>query len=307
MWVLIGICQSFWLLRRLKPDLIFTRGGFVSVPVALGGKLNGIPYITHDSDSTPSLANRAIARWAALHIVALPVELYPYPRSKTVTIGIPLRDEYTHVTPDLMRTYREETGLAHFDQILFVTGGGNGATQLNQVVIDSAPSLLERNPGLGIVHLSGRSNEAATNKLYDARLTAKDRARVMVMGHVTDMYRYSGAADVIVARGGATGLAEFALQGKPCVIIPAKQLVWQIHHVRTLQESQAVICLSEAESEKKGAFIRVVDDLLHDEASRQKLGESLARFAHPHAAEELAMVLLKEAQEGANGARKNES
>ena len=71
-YVLIGIWQSWRLMKRLRPDVIFSRGGFVSVPVALGGKFNGVPYITHDSDSIPSLANRLIARWAAVHAVALP-------------------------------------------------------------------------------------------------------------------------------------------------------------------------------------------------------------------------------------------
>jgi UDP-N-acetylglucosamine--N-acetylmuramyl-(pentapeptide) pyrophosphoryl-undecaprenol N-acetylglucosamine transferase len=70
--VLIGLWQSFWLVRRLQPQVIFSRGGFVSVPVSLGGWLNHVPYITHDSDSMPSLANRLIARWAHLHAVALP-------------------------------------------------------------------------------------------------------------------------------------------------------------------------------------------------------------------------------------------
>lgn len=68
-WVLIGLWQSFWLLGRLRPDVIFVKGGFVGVPVGLAAALRGIPYVTHDSDALPGLANRIIARWAKVHTV----------------------------------------------------------------------------------------------------------------------------------------------------------------------------------------------------------------------------------------------
>jgi UDP-N-acetylglucosamine--N-acetylmuramyl-(pentapeptide) pyrophosphoryl-undecaprenol N-acetylglucosamine transferase len=88
-FVLIGLWQSFWLLGRLHPDVIFIKGGFVGVPVGLMAALRGIPYVTHDSDAVPGLANRIIARWARLHAVGLPKEVYAYPPAKTVTVGVP--------------------------------------------------------------------------------------------------------------------------------------------------------------------------------------------------------------------------
>lgn len=292
-WVLVGIWQSFWLIKRLRPGIIFTRGGYVSVPVALGGKLNGVPYITHDADSLPSLANRIIARWAVAHAVALPKELYPYPASKTVMVGIPVSGEHMPVDTKLQQKYREEIGLGAYGKVLFVTGGGNGADQLNKIVAESSPALLQRYDGLAIVHLAGRAHEDGLNRLYDTLLSHEDRKRVLVKGFVTDMYRYSGAADVIVARGGATGLAEFAIQRKACIIIPSKQLAWQVHHARTLADHQAIINLSEQDAVQSGRLTDDVADLFDHADKRTRLALALSELARPDAAKTLAMLLLE--------------
>jgi UDP-N-acetylglucosamine--N-acetylmuramyl-(pentapeptide) pyrophosphoryl-undecaprenol N-acetylglucosamine transferase len=298
-WVLAGIWQSFWLLHRLRPAVIFTRGGFVSVPVAIGGKLNGIRYITHDSDSTPSLANRIISRWAVLHAVALPAELYPYPKNKTVVVGVPVSREYVHITSKLQQQYKNELGLDQDNQVLLVTGGGNGAVQLNNVIIRNATQLLRRFPHLAIVHIAGRAQENAVNIAYDQLTLGDARTRVIVKGFIMDLYRYSGAADVIVVRGGATSLAEFAMQAKACVVIPAKQLVWQAHHAQALYEHHAIEYLDEEDSEQEDALYKKIAMLLDDSKYRHGLGTALGQLAHPDAARQLAMLLLKQAHEGA--------
>jgi UDP-N-acetylglucosamine--N-acetylmuramyl-(pentapeptide) pyrophosphoryl-undecaprenol N-acetylglucosamine transferase len=99
-YVVAGLGQSYRLLRRLQPDVLFVKGGFVGVPVGLAAAKLGIPYITHDSDALPGLANRIIARWAALHAVALPKEVYHYPAANTVTVGVPISHEFRPRTPE---------------------------------------------------------------------------------------------------------------------------------------------------------------------------------------------------------------
>lgn len=139
-YVLIGIVQSYRLMGKLRPDVIFTRGGFVSVPVALGGHLRHVPYITHDSDSLPSLANRLIARWAVKHAVALPEETYPYPRNKTITVGVPVTSDYQPVSAADVAAMRRELGLDIYQQVMLVTGGGNGAHKLYQGQNQTTPA-----------------------------------------------------------------------------------------------------------------------------------------------------------------------
>lgn len=290
-----GLWQSFWLIRKLRPDVIFTRGGFVSVPVALGGALNRVPYITHDADSIPSLANRLIARWARWHAVALPVELYPYPHDKTVMIGIPVSKHYVPVTAALQQQYRRELKLDEYSQMIFITGGGNGARMLNEAVVANAKYLLGTFADLVLVHTTGRALEVATAAAYDALELGAARQRVVVAGFVSDLYRYSGAADVVVARGGATNLAEFAIQAKACLIVPSKQLGWNVKNSDALAKRHAVVQLSEDQAEQPERLGRTLGELLADDAKRRALGAEIAKLARPEAAVELAQLVVQTA------------
>jgi UDP-N-acetylglucosamine--N-acetylmuramyl-(pentapeptide) pyrophosphoryl-undecaprenol N-acetylglucosamine transferase len=296
LWVLVGLWQSFVLLRRLKPQVIFSRGGFVSVPVALGGHLNHVPYITHDSDSMPSLANRLIARWAKLHAVALPAEVYPYPIDKTRVVGVPVSHNYELVTARLMRHYRKLLHIEGYQQVLLITGGGNGAQALNEHVVANAAYLLKKYPDLVILHIAGRALLEATTAAYDEAVAPPDRQRVVVEGFVTDMYRYSGAADVVIARGGATNLAEFAIQGKACLIVPSPQLAWNVQNARVMASHHAIVELSEAHAEQEQRLAHVIGDLLDHADKRLILARNLRKLAHQGSARELAELIIQVAE-----------
>ena len=298
-WVVVGILQSYRLLKKLKPAIIFTRGGFVSVPVALGGRLRHVPYITHDSDAIPSLANRIIAQWAALHAVALPKEVYPYPEDKTVTVGVPIQSEFHPVNAAQQEAYRQQIGLKKAGKLIFITGGGNGALSLNNAVAAVVPALLESYPDLAVVHVAGRSHEVALAQKYDELLKADQHARVIVKGFVTELYAYSGAADVIITRAGATNLAEFAIQHKACIVVPNPWLTGghQLKNVQVLAERHAVLCITEQDlAAKPETLQRTIKGLLNNPEERQVLAVQFGKLAHPNAARELAVLLLKEAK-----------
>ncbi|MEO8105094.1 MAG: glycosyltransferase, partial [Candidatus Saccharibacteria bacterium] len=108
-------------------------------------------------------------------------------------------------------------------------------------------------------------------------------------------HRYSAVADVIIARGGATNLAEFAIQAKACIIIPSPQLIWNVKNTEALAERHAVIKLDEEQAEQDGRLASVISELLENETEKVALGKSLAKFGLPDAAERLAKLLLTEA------------
>jgi len=274
-YIVIGTVQSWRLLREIRPSIIFTRGGFVSVPVAIAGVFNRIPYITHDSDSTPSLANRLIARWARRHAVALPEEFYPYPRQKTITVGVPVNDNYQPPKVKVIAQYRQEVGLSAAQQLVLVTGGGNGSHALNQAVIANAGYLLQRHPNLVLVHIAGRALVTGVRAAYDEQLDKGQRKRVIVKSFIDDLYRYSAVADVVVARGGATNLAEFAIQAKACIIVPSPQLIWNVKNTDALAERQAVIKLDEDQAEQDGRLAAVIGELLNSDANKTEARASV--------------------------------
>ncbi len=298
--VIHGLCSAWLLLGKLKPDMVFTRGGYVSVPVALAAKLRHVPYLTHDSDVIPSLANRIIAPWAVKHAVATDSDNYPYPKHKLVTVGVPVSEYYQPVDHKLLLRYRRELNIQDAREVICVTGGGNGAQKLNEIVLDNALYLLKRYPKLMILHIAGRSQVERLSDRYDAVIeSGKDRARVRVEGFVNDLYRYSGAADIVIARGGATNLAEFAVQGKACIIIPSKQLKWNVRNAQAMANEQAIIALDEEAAEQELRLAHLVINLLDNNQERLTLQNNLASFANPEAARDLANLLLQEAKQTA--------
>ncbi len=298
-WIGVGVFQSWRILGKVRPTVIFTRGGFVSVPVALGGRARHIPYITHDSDALPSLANRLIARHAQLHAVALPKEIYPYSPTKTVTTGVPVSAEYVPITLELRGEYRAHIGLHEEDQLLFITGGGNGAQPLNEAIVRAASQLLERNPQLHIIHAAGRGNQEAVERDYATALAPLVRQRVRVEGFVKGLQRYSGAADVVIARAGATNLAEFAIQGAVCIIVPAAFLTGghQVKNAVELAKAGAIVELDQTTIDTSNRLTETIQHLLDTPSARQKLSDNFREFAHPAAAREIAKIILDIAAE----------
>ena len=296
-YVLIGLYQSRRLLKQIQPDIIFVKGGFVGVPVGLAAASLHIPFITHDSDAVPGLANRIISRWAAKHAVALPPEVYSYPASKTVMTGIPLQADFTPVNASLKAKYRAKLKLPPKAKVLFIIGGGLGSQRINEAVAAAAPHLLREFPDLYIIHGAGRANEAAMQAAYTEKLSQAEQGRLEVRGYINEVYRYSGAADVIITRAGATNLAEFALQGKACVVVPSPFLAGghQMKNARYLEEQGAALVLDEvAVSADPNRLAAQVSDLLSHPDHQRELGARLAKFAKPDATRELARLILDE-------------
>ena len=295
--VVAGTFQSWRLLRKLKPEVIFIKGGFVGVPVGFAAAKLHIPFITHDSDALPGLANRIIARWAVKHAVAMPKEIYAYKQGQTFTVGVPVVAEYQRVTPELQARYRQELSVPADAPMVFVIGGGLGSQRINDAVIHCVPELLQEFPNLVIVHGVGRANESVASTSYDELVSTDKRPQVQVAGYLHDVYRYSGAADVIVTRAGATNLAEFAVQGKACIVIPSPFLAGghQLKNAKYLEEHQATEQIPEDIVMKQPELLsKMISELLHNPEHRAALGERFTSFGNPHAARDLAELLLNE-------------
>ncbi|HYH75748.1 MAG TPA: UDP-N-acetylglucosamine--N-acetylmuramyl-(pentapeptide) pyrophosphoryl-undecaprenol N-acetylglucosamine transferase [Candidatus Saccharimonadales bacterium] len=294
-YVVAGLWQSFRLLRKLRPDVLFIKGGFVGVPVGLSAAALRIPFATHDSDALPGLANRIVARWARIHAVGLPKEVYNYPQDKTVTVGVPLMHQYYPYTAQQVQDARRQVGIDPSGRVLFVTGGGLGAQRLNDAVADCVPELLQRYPDLTIVQLAGRAHEAALRQRYKKTLSPVQQQRVAVKGYVTNLHAYSGAADVIITRAGATSIAEFAAQQKACVVVPNPVLAGghQLKNAQVLAERRAVRLVDEVKLRQDSrALMPAVTELFDNPRLAKDLGQKLGKLAQPDAAKRLAVLLL---------------
>lgn len=294
--VLAGLWQSYRLLSDLRPNVIFCKGGFVGVPVGLAAAYLHIPYLTHDSDAIPGLANRIISRWAVKHAVALDPSLYPYPTAKTINVGVPVASQYQQVDYAEQTRLRREIGLMDYDEVVLVTGGGLGAARLNHAAVKITPELLRRFPHLAIVHTTGKQHETVVNEAYDACLQPAERRRVHVLGYTTELYKYSGAADVVVARGGATNLAELASQAKACVIVPNPLLTGghQLKNAVAYEQEGAIVSIDESKlQDNHELLLTAVERLLDSPKLRMQLSKQLHTFARDGSAKTLADLLVE--------------
>lgn len=293
----VGVVAARKMLKRERPDVILIKGGFVGVPVGIAAAQLGIPFMTHDSDSTPGLANKIIGRWARLHATGMPAEYYSYEKSTIRYTGVPIQEQYERVSVERQAEFKTELGLAGCSLVVCVIGGSQGGMQLNEDIGQIAGRLMQRHKGLGIVHIAGAAHEADMKRYYADELLSDERARVVVKGFANDAFRHTGAADVVVSRASATVVAELAVQAKAVVLVPG-QLAddHQSKNARLLAESGRALMAPSGDAE---ALFEAVDMLLKVPSKRMELAKELHKVAKEHAAEELAELVISLSREGA--------
>ncbi len=289
--VLSGTGYSLKYLKRLNPDVVFSKGGYVAVPAGIAARFLGIPIVTHDSDTVPGLANRIIGRFATVHATGMPTGRYKYPAQSTHYVGIPLDERIKPVTESMQTSFKKQLGLPADSLVLLVGGAGLGARDVNNKVLAIAPALLQQFSNLQLIHISGHKHEKPMQTGYEAAVSAAiDRVRVI--GFSDEFYKYTGAADLVISRAGATTIAELAAQRKPVILIPAPHLTGghQLKNAEELAKNQAALVVANDAPPDK--LLQTVAKTLSDGSLRQKLADNLGRVAKIDAADKLAELLL---------------
>lgn len=289
----LGTLQSVYLLFRIRPRVIFLKGGFVSVPVGFAARVLRIPYVTHDSDAIPGLANRLTASHATYNLTALPVENYPYNLKKAVQVGIPLQPQFSYVDENKKRDAKQVLGIDPNSQVLFCVGGGLGAQRLNDALIEAMPMIIKKVPKLLVFHITGKKLYAGVIGSYQKHLGDDFAQTVQCIDFTTELYKYSAAADLVVTRAGATNMAEFAMQAKPCIVVPSPFLTGgqQLHNAKIYEKARAAVVIQEDSIGKLGETIAVL--LQPDkQLERNELGEALHTLSGKGASEKIAELLV---------------
>lgn len=289
---LVGFCQSLWLLGRVKPDVVFTKGGFVCVPLGMAARVWGIPLVIHDSDAHPGLANRILSKWAVAIATGSPVENYPYPRDKTHYVGIPVDQAFAPVSEKKQLELKADLGLHDLKKpLVVVTGGGLGARTINRAVASIALQLVER---AAIYHITGQAT------YEDVVTNAPEHIDYQVVPFVsTGMAPVLGAADIVVSRVGATTMQELAALAKPVVMVPNPYLTGghQLKNAQVYEDAHAALTVDEKDLEKNPLLLRrAILTLIDHPDQRKALGKALAKFARPNAAVEMAGLIVAAAK-----------
>ena len=204
--VIKGFSEAQHLIKKLKPDIIFSKGGFVAVPVVLAAKKNHVPVICHESDMTPGLANKIALPFASKICCNFPETLKSLPADKAVLTGSPIREELRHGDAEKAKKFCNFTS---DKPVLMVIGGSLGSANVNAAIRGILPQLLK---DFQVIHLCGK------DKLDPALNGTPGYVQYeYIKEELADLF---ALADVVVSRAGANAICELLDLRKPALLIP---------------------------------------------------------------------------------------
>jgi len=291
-----GAVQARSLIGKFDPDVVLATGGYVAVPVGLAARSRRAPLVVHEQTVRLGLANKVLARAATRVAVSSDSTLPLLPaaaRGTAVVTGNPVRPAVLAGHPEKAVT---ALGLHSFDRALptvYVTGGAQGSVQINTLVAEVLPWLLER---ANVVHQCGPANEADLHGRA-ARLPAHLMGRYFLTGFLgAELPDVLALADVVVSRSGAGTLAELTALGKASVFVPLASSAGneQAHNATHLEQAGAAVALLGAVTPDD--LRAAIGPLLDDPARRTAMAARAREHGRPDAAQRLVDVLLSVAR-----------
>ncbi|MFH1375721.1 MAG: undecaprenyldiphospho-muramoylpentapeptide beta-N-acetylglucosaminyltransferase [Patescibacteria group bacterium] len=268
----VGIIEALKLLLKLKPNAVFAKGGFVSVPVAIAAGILRIPLVIHESDLTPGLATKITARIAKKICLSFPTAK---PNKKMIVTGNPVRPLGSAQRGKDFLKFEEEK------PIVLVTGGSGGAAALNKLLEETFLALVRK---VNLVWLTG-----------DTKLSSVSHPSLRVFDFLEKEYLdVLAASSLVVSRAGANTIFEIAAAGKPSILIPLPRTASrgdQIENAQFFERASASIILRQ-EKAKAWDFTKLVFWLTAERERLQKLGDAAKLIAHDDAAEKIAKIIL---------------
>lgn len=284
-----GVIKAIFAVYKLYPDVVFGKGGYASFPVLFAAKLLKIPVIIHESDSKPGKVNAWAAKFARRIAIAYPTAAEFFPADKVAFTGNPIRKE---VSEPMTVGAEEYLKLKPGIPTIFIVGGSLGAKNINDVIIDALPTLVEK---FQIIHQTGKANFKEVSTTATVVLSGNPNAenyRPMQYLNALEMRMAAGVARVIVSRAGST-IFEIAAWGKPSIIIPISP---EVSHDQT---SNAFAYARSGgaeviEENNLGTHVLVaeINRIVDNPEVWQKMAEGAKSFAKLDAAEKIAQEIV---------------
>lgn len=286
----IGAMKCFFLLLKIYPDVVISKGGYASVPTTLAASWLRLPIIIHESDAKPGRANLLAAKSATRIGVAFESAIAAFPqkvRAKVAKVGIPVRKELMHLKP---KSEAKQALMLEMDiPTVLIIGGSSGSFRINETVLDALRDLVSF---ANVIHQTGKDHYEsvlATSSVILGGNEHANRYHPHPYLNVDTILNVASAADVVIARAGSTTITELAIWGKPAILIPIPEKV--SHDQRTnayaYAHTGAAVVLEEG---------NMTPHVLASEARRisttpdiaNRMGASAAGFANPDAAKLIA-------------------
>ena len=276
-FILIGFFQSFFIIRKFKPNTIVSAGSFVGVPVIFAGWLLKIPVLIHQMDIKPTLSNKIISMFADKITVGFKKSLKDYPARKTIWTGNPIRQR--------LQIKNQKSKIKKFfnlkDNIptVLIIGGGTGAMAINKFIQKSADKLTNF---CQIIHLTGKNklpgNSAPINNYHTFEFL-----------NIKQMASAYELADIIISRCGIGTLSELSFLKKPSILIPIPGS-HQEDNAKFFKNAQAAIILDQNKITAK-TLAENIKKLLFNNYYKQQLSKNIYKLTNPDATEKISKII----------------
>lgn len=286
---MLGLPLAVWrgrsLLRRLNPDVVLGVGGYVSGPVMLAAALGRRPTAIAEQNARPGLTNRILARFVRRVYAAFPEVQRSLPTAKVRLLGNPVRQAFLDAAQAPRPAGRDAEGGLR----VLVLGGSQGAKALNERLPGAFASLRSRHPNLAIWHQTGRGKDEPVRAAYAAAGMAEAR----VDAFIDDVPGALDWADLVVARSGATTVAELAVMGRPALFVPFPFAAddHQAANARALVDVGAAVMEREEDLDEVRLVSRLAS-LLDDKGALASMASKARGAARPQAATDIVADLL---------------
>ncbi len=279
----IGLTQAFIHMFVLAPDLIFSKGGFGSLPAVAAGWLLGVPIFLQESDVIPGLANRILANFCTEVFVSFPKT--PYFKKRMILTGNPVRRELFNGSKKEAQEFFKLSGKK---PVIFVMGGSQGSQRINDEILEVLGDLVK---SFEIIHQCGEKNVSQV----------KAEAKVVMPEYLAKYYHAFGflreqelkraytVSDLIVSRAGSGAIFEIAASNKPCILIPLPESAQnhQLENAYTYAQKGAAMILEE-ENFTSRFFLEELKNLFSHPQKLEEMREAAQEFSRPLAAKTIA-------------------
>ena len=284
-----GILQAFFYLFFLSPDLIFSKGGFGSIPAVISGKLLFIPIFLQESDIIPGVANRFISRFALEIFVSFSRTEF-FPLKKMILVGNPIRREVLEGSKGEAKNFFR---LFSAKPVILILGGSQGAQRINDKILEILFGLLEN---FEVIHQCGEKNfgtvKAESKVMIDK--TLENSYHLYPFLKEPELRQSYAAADLIVSRAGSGSIFEIAAAGKPSILIPLPESAQnhQVKNAYAYQESGACQVLEESNFTSR-FFLEKLKSFFSRPEELEKMAKAAREFSKPEAAKIIATYLVE--------------
>ncbi len=286
--IIAGFIVSIFLLKKLKADILFSKGGFVTVPPVIAAKLLKIPVISHESDLDPGLATRINGRFSKKILFAYKETLEHWENKKTnqtlLVTGNPVRSEIMSV--EILRSkekIRKQYNISDDRKIILVLGGSQGALEINNMIKEIIYDLTKN---YFIIHQMGEFSykKSEINNYITTALFHEEFPEILA------------AADIVVSRAGAGTLWENGILGKPSILIPlgfGSSRGDQVRNANFFGKNSAAIVLKDDDTGALNLLLEI-DNLLNNKKKLNKLEENVKLLCNRNSADQIVNIIYKE-------------